>query len=145
MGLLVGLGVVKLGLSPEFIKDYIKPIGTIFITALKMIAVPLVLASLIVGVSNLGDITKLSRIGGKTILTYIFTTALSVSVGLLLVNLFNPGKSLPAETREKLMELYDETAGSKSQEAEQIKEQSPYNPWWTWCRKMSFRRLQPMR
>ncbi|GAB3010679.1 dicarboxylate/amino acid:cation symporter [Cyclobacterium sediminis] len=128
LGLLVGLGVVKFGISPDFINDYIKPIGTIFITALKMIAVPLVLASLIVGVSNLGDITKLSRIGGKTILTYIFTTALSVSVGLLLVNLFNPGKSLPSETREKLMELYDETAGSKSQEAEQLKEQSPLQP-----------------
>jgi Na+/H+-dicarboxylate symporter len=128
LGLLVGLGVVKFEISPDFINDYIKPIGTIFITALKMIAVPLVLASLIVGVSNLGDITKLSRIGGKTILTYIFTTALSVSVGLLLVNLFNPGKSLPSETREKLMELYDETAGSKSQEAEQLKEQSPLQP-----------------
>ncbi|WP_262507776.1 dicarboxylate/amino acid:cation symporter, partial [Winogradskyella psychrotolerans] len=97
-------------------------------TALKMIAVPLVLASLIVGVSNLGDITKLSRIGGKTILIYIFTTALSVSVGLILVNIFNPGKSLPSETREKLMELYDETAGSKSLEAEQIKDQSPLKP-----------------
>ncbi|EPR65829.1 dicarboxylate/amino acid:cation symporter [Cyclobacterium qasimii] len=128
LGLAVGLGVVKFGLSPDFINDYVKPIGTVFITALKMIAVPLVLASLIVGVSNLGDITKLSRIGGKTILIYIFTTALSVSVGLILVNIFNPGKSLPSETREKLMELYDETAGSKSLEAEQIKDQSPLKP-----------------
>jgi|TARA_R110002096_G_scaffold193378_2_gene375047 Na+/H+-dicarboxylate symporter len=128
LGLAVGLVVVKFRISPDFINDYIQPIGTIFITSLKMIAVPLVLASLIVGVSNLGDITKLSRIGGKTILTYIFTTALSVSVGLLLVNLFNPGKSLPSETREKLMELYDETAGSKYQEAEQLQSQSPLKP-----------------
>ncbi|AKP51370.1 dicarboxylate/amino acid:cation symporter [Cyclobacterium amurskyense] len=128
LGLAVGLVVVKFRISPDFINDYVQPIGTIFITSLKMIAVPLVLASLIVGVSNLGDITKLSRIGGKTILTYIFTTALSVSVGLLLVNLFNPGKSLPSETREKLMELYDETAGSKYQEAEQLQSQSPLKP-----------------
>ncbi|MFO7825169.1 MAG: dicarboxylate/amino acid:cation symporter [Cyclobacterium sp.] len=128
LGLLVGLGVVKLGISPDFTINYIKPVGTIFINGLKMIAVPLVLASLIVGVSNLGDITKLSRIGGKTILTYIFTTALSVSIGLLIVNIFNPGKSLPTDTRDNLMSLYDETADSKSLEAEQLKEQSPLQP-----------------
>jgi len=128
LGLLVGLGVVKLGISPDFTINYIKPVGTIFINGLKMIAVPLVLASLIVGVSNLGDITKLSRIGGKTILTYIFTTVLSVSIGLLIVNIFNPGKSLPTDTRDNLMSLYDETADSKSLEAEQLKEQSPLQP-----------------
>jgi Na+/H+-dicarboxylate symporter len=86
------------------------------------------LASLIVGVSNLGDITKLSRIGGKTILTYLFTTALSVSLGLVLVNIFIPGKSLPSETREKLMGLYDETAGTKSMQAEELQNQSPLQP-----------------
>jgi Na+/H+-dicarboxylate symporter len=128
LGLAVGLIVVKFDISPGFISDYIKPVGTIFITGLKMIAVPLVLASLIVGVSNLGDITKLSRIGGKTILTYIFTTALSVSLGLILVNIFIPGKSLPSETREKLMGLYDETAGTKSIQAEELKSQSPLQP-----------------
>jgi len=128
LGLAVGLIVVKFGIPSGFINDYIKPVGTVFITALKMIAVPLVLASLIVGVSNLGDITKLSRIGGKTILTYIFTTALSVSLGLILVNIFTPGKSLPSETREKLMGLYNETAGTKSVEAEQLQSQSPLQP-----------------
>ncbi|SHN24526.1 Na+/H+-dicarboxylate symporter [Cyclobacterium lianum] len=128
LGLLVGLGVVKMGVSADFTINYIKPIGTIFINGLKMIAVPLVLASLIVGVSNLGDITKLSRIGGKTIVTYIITTALSVTIGLLIVNIFNPGKSLPTDTRDNLMSLYDETAGSKSLEAEQLKEQSPLQP-----------------
>jgi Na+/H+-dicarboxylate symporter len=128
LGLAVGLIVVKFGIPSGFINDYIKPVGTVFITALKMIAVPLVLASLIVGVSNLGDITKLSRIGGKTILTYIFTTALSVSLGLILVNIFTPGKSLPSETREKLLGLYNETAGTKSLEAEQLQSQSPLQP-----------------
>ena len=63
LGLIFGLVVIKTNISPDFTIDYIKPIGTIFINALKMIAVPLVLASLIVGVSNLGDISKLSRIG----------------------------------------------------------------------------------
>ncbi|NHE59106.1 dicarboxylate/amino acid:cation symporter [Cyclobacterium plantarum] len=128
LGLMVGLGVVKLGISPDFTLNYIKPVGTIFINGLKMIAVPLVLASLIVGVSNLGDITKLSRIGGKTILTYIFTTALSVTIGLVIVNIFNPGKSLPTDTRDNLMSLYDETADSKSLQAEELKQQSPLQP-----------------
>lgn len=128
LGLIVGLGVVKLGISPDFTLNYIKPVGTIFINGLKMIAVPLVLASLIVGVSNLGDITKLSRIGGKTILAYIFTTALSVTIGLVIVNIFNPGKSLPTDTRDNLMSLYDETAGSKSLQAEELKQQSPLQP-----------------
>src|SRR5690606_38191374 len=63
LGLLFGLLVVNTNMSPDFTLNYIKPIGTIFINALKMIAVPLVLASLVVGVSNLGDISKLSRIG----------------------------------------------------------------------------------
>ncbi|WP_162341116.1 dicarboxylate/amino acid:cation symporter [Cyclobacterium salsum] len=128
LGLIVGLAVVQLGISPDFTLNYIKPVGTIFINGLKMIAVPLVLASLIVGVSNLGDISKLSRIGGKTILTYIFTTALSVSVGLLIVNIFSPGKSLPVETRDNLMSLYTETADTKSMQAEELKQQSPLQP-----------------
>ncbi|MEX2513943.1 MAG: dicarboxylate/amino acid:cation symporter [Cyclobacteriaceae bacterium] len=128
LGLVVGLGIVQLGIAPDFTLNYIKPIGTIFINGLKMIAVPLVLASLIVGVSNLGDVTKLSRIGGKTIVFYIFTTLLSVSIGLLLVNVFNPGKSLPSETRDNLMSLYDETAGSKTLQAEELKQQGPLQP-----------------
>src|SRR5690554_7062107 len=112
LGLLFGLVVIKASISPDFTINYIKPIGTIFINSLKMIAVPLVLASLIVGVSNLGDISKLSRIGGKTIVAYMFTTVVAVTVGLFLVNIFKPGKSLPAETRENLMALYDDAAGS---------------------------------
>lgn len=128
LGLIVGYAVVRFGISPDFTINYIKPVGTVFINGLKMIAVPLVLASLIVGVSNLGDITKLSRIGGKTIVIYIFTTALSVSVGLLAVNVFNPGKSLPTETRDNLMTLYDETAGTKTLQAEELKQQSPLQP-----------------
>jgi len=128
LGLIVGYAVVRFGISPDFTINYIKPVGTIFINGLKMIAVPLVLASLIVGVSNLGDITKLSRIGGKTIVIYIFTTALSVSIGLLAVNVFNPGKSLPTETRDNLMALYDETAGTKTLQAEELKQQSPLQP-----------------
>lgn len=128
LGLIFGLIVIKTNISPDFTIDYIKPIGTIFINALKMIAVPLVLASLIVGVSNLGDISKLSRIGGKTIITYMLTTVLAVSVGLLVVNMFQPGKNLPAETRENLMALYDDAAGTTVSQAEILQQQSPLQP-----------------
>ena len=79
LGLIFGLVIVQFGISPDFTVKFIKPIGTIFINALKMIAVPLVLASLIVGVANLGDISKLSRIGGKTIFAYLITTVIAIT------------------------------------------------------------------
>lgn len=128
LGLVFGLVVIKTAIPNSFTLDYIKPIGTIFINALKMIAVPLVLSSLIVGVSNLGDVSKLSRIGGKTIGIYLCTTVLAITIGLVLVNVFQPGTSLPTETRENLMNLYQGDAGSKVGQAAEIKEQSPLQP-----------------
>ncbi|PZX52720.1 dicarboxylate/amino acid:cation symporter [Algoriphagus chordae] len=128
LGLIFGLVVIKTAIPNSFTLDYIKPIGTIFINSLKMIAVPLVLASLIVGVSNLGDVSKLSRIGGKTIFTYLCTTILAVSIGLILVNVFKPGTSLPAETRENLMSLYEGDAGSRVGQAAELQKQSPLQP-----------------
>lgn len=128
LGLVFGLVVIKTNIPNSFTIDFIKPIGTIFINSLKMIAVPLVFASLIVGVSNLGDISKLSRIGGKTIGTYLVTTVLAISIGLVLVNIFQPGKSLPVETRENLMKLYEGDAGSKVSTAEELQKQSPLQP-----------------
>lgn len=128
LGLVFGLVVIKTPIPNSFTLDYIKPIGTIFINSLKMIAVPLVLASLIVGVSNLGDISKLSRIGGKTIGTYLVTTVLAITIGLVLVNIFKPGKSLPIETRENLLALYEGDAGSKVGVAAELQNQSPLQP-----------------
>jgi Na+/H+-dicarboxylate symporter len=128
LGLIFGLVVIKTSIPNSFTLDYIKPFGTIFINGLKMIAVPLVLASLIVGVSNLGDISKLSRIGGKTIGIYLLTTVIAVSIGLILVNAFQPGKSLPVETRESLMSLYEGDAGSKLGQAAELQKQSPLQP-----------------
>lgn len=128
LGLIVGLVIIQFGIAPDFTVNFIKPIGTIFINALKMIAVPLVLASLIVGVANLGDISKLSRIGGKTILAYLVTTIIAITIGLLLVNFFEPGEQLPQETRDKLMAQFDDQAGSKASSAEAIRSQGPLQP-----------------
>jgi len=128
LGLICGLVVIKTDISPDFTIHYIKPIGTIFINSLKMIAVPLVLASLIVGVANLGDISKLSRIGGKTLGFYIVTSVIAVTIGLLAVNIFKPGESIPDATKNRLMSLYDNQAGSSVSEAETIKDQGPLQP-----------------
>ena len=84
----------------EFTIDYIKPFGDIFINVLKLIAVPLVLFSIISGVSSLGDPAKLGRLGIKTVITYLLTTMTAVVVGLLLVNLLQPG----ARVSEDLLE-----------------------------------------
>lgn len=128
LGLVFGWLSIQLGWSSDFTTNWIKPIGTIFINSLKMIAVPLVLASLIVGVANLGDISKLSRIGGKTILIYLCTTVIAVTLGLLIANIVQPGKILPAATRDELMTLYQTDAGSKQATAEQLRNQSPLQP-----------------
>jgi proton glutamate symport protein len=128
LGLVVGFAIVQLNISSVFIINYVKPIGTIFINSLKMIAVPLVFASLVIGVANLGDISKLSRIGGKTIFAYLITTIIAISIGLFLVNFFEPGESLPQSTRDNLMALYDDAAGSKASKAEEVRSQGPLQP-----------------
>lgn len=76
----------------EFTINWIDPWGKIFINLLKLIAVPLVLFSIIKGIAGLHDTAKLGRMGAKTLLFYLLTTVFSVSIGLLLVNSFSPGK-----------------------------------------------------
>lgn len=111
----------------EFIKDYIKPFGTIFINLLKLIAVPLILASLIKGVSDLKDISKLSQMGGRTILTYLITTLTAVTIGLILVNVIQPGKSISVETRNELVEAYSTNTQEKQAAAAKQKGAGPLN------------------
>lgn len=108
-----------------FVKHWIKPFGNMFINALKLIAVPLILASLIKGVSDLKDISKLSKMGLRTISTYVITTLLAVTIGLLVVNSIDPGKSISQETRDDLVESYSADAGSKIKDAEKQKESGP--------------------
>ena len=119
MGVVYGLLAVKLELV-EFTDSWIKPWGTIFINLLKLIAVPLILASLIKGVSSLSDISKLSRIGGKTIGIYLMTTLIAVTFGLVLVNLVQPGKSFSEEKRIELKEQYASNVALKIESAENV-------------------------
>ena len=124
LGVLYGLLASKMGWV-DFTNDWIKPWGKIFINLLKLIAVPLVFASLIKGVSSLSDISKLSRIGGKTIGIYLFTTVVAVTFGLLLVNIIQPGTSFSEEKRMELKEQYASNAASKIAFAKDVNEDGP--------------------
>lgn len=122
LGLILGLGWGLLSSATgfnEFTTNFIKPFGTIFINLLKLIAIPLVLASLVVGVTSLNDTAKLSRMGGKTILVYMFTTVFAIAIGLAAVNLIKPGTSLPEETKQSLIEAYEPVNSNPTEELDQ--------------------------
>lgn len=118
-GVIFALILTNFSWGSEFIGDWIKPFGTIFIKALKLIAVPLILASLIKGISDLKDISSLSKMGLRTIVTYVVTTIIAVSIGLLVVNVVQPGNSISEETRTELVDAYGGEA-QKRQEAAQM-------------------------
>lgn len=108
-----------------FIVDWIKPFGTIFINALKLIAIPLILASLITGIADLNNITQLSRMGLRTLALYLVTTLIAVSLGLAIVNLVQPGSSVSEETRAQLIASYENQAGDRITAAEKQKSSGP--------------------
>ncbi len=91
----------------DFTSDWIDPFGAIFINGLKLIAVPLVLFSIITGVAGMGDPTKLGRIGGKTLGLYLVTTVISIGMGLLLVNMLQPGNQTEESTRSNRRLQYE--------------------------------------
>ena len=125
LGVAFGLALSFVSGGAVFIGDYIKPFGTIFINLLKLIAIPLILASLIKGVSDLQDISKLSQMGGRTILTYVTTTLIAVTIGLILVNSIQPGKSISVDTRQELVEAYATDADQKREAAAKQREAGP--------------------
>ncbi len=124
-GVIFALILTKFTWGSSFIGDWIKPFGTIFINALKLIAVPLILASLIKGISDLKDISKLSKMGTRTIVTFIITTVLAVSIGLSLVNIIKPGLAISTETRNDLLTSYQRDVSGKIAVAQQQKETGP--------------------
>jgi Na+/H+-dicarboxylate symporter len=123
-GIIWGLIAVKAGWV-EFTTFYIKPWGTIFINLLKLIAVPLVLVSLISGITNLKDVSKLSRMGLRTIILYILTTVIAISIGLIIVNVTNPGKIFPQDKVAEFKQKYSENVKQKEAAAVHVKEESP--------------------
>ena len=125
LGVVVGIILSLIEGGDTFIGNYIKPFGTIFINLLKLIAVPLILASLIKGISDLKDISKLSQMGGRTIVTYLITTLTAVTIGLILVNVIQPGKSISTDTRLELVEAYSSDTKDKQVAAARQQESGP--------------------
>jgi Na+/H+-dicarboxylate symporter len=125
IGIAFGLGFTTFESGPELIADWIKPFGTIFINSLKLIAIPLILAALIKGISDLRDISSLSKMGFRTIVTYVVTTIVAVSIGLLVVSTIQPGKSIEEDTRNELIEAYGGDAEAKRVAANDQKNAGP--------------------
>jgi DAACS family dicarboxylate/amino acid:cation (Na+ or H+) symporter len=124
LGLLVG---AALGVAANFtlggdhaavvwINKYLAgPVGQIFLRMLFMIVVPLVFASIALGVAGLGDLRKVGRVGGKAIAYFLVTTAIAATIGLIAVNIFRPGAQLDQTVREELLQTYAQDATSRIQ------------------------------
>ena len=125
LGIIAGLIFSQFDGGKIFIVDWIKPIGTIFIKLLKLIAIPLIIASLIKGISDLKDIAKFSKIGLKTIIIYILTTIIAITIGLVFVNVIQPGNSISEETVEQLSAAYNTDASKRIASAESQKTKGP--------------------
>ena len=124
LGILFGLGMTTINGGAQFIANWINPFGTIFVKLLKLIAVPLIIASLVKGISDLKDISKFKNIGLRTIGIYIVTTVIAISIGLLLVNIVQPGNGISEETITKLTDAYANSGGVQSKIAEASKQKS---------------------
>ena len=124
-GVLFALLLTNFDWGAWFIGDWIKPFGTIFISSLKLIAIPLILAALIKGIADLKDISSLSKMGMRTISIYVVTTVIAVSIGLTVVSLIQPGKTINEDTRTELVEAYGGDADAKLQAAAAQKESGP--------------------
>lgn len=112
----------------RFVQNWIGPFGTIFINLLKLIAIPLIVASLIKGISDLKDISKLSSMGGRTVVIFLCTTVVAVTTGLVIVNLVKPGLAINEEARESLAAGFRSQAAQRIEAAESVAEQPPLQP-----------------
>jgi Na+/H+-dicarboxylate symporter len=127
LGVLFGI-VAATNQWGQFTADWIAPFGTIFVNLLKLIAVPLIMASLITGVASLADISKLSRMGGKTIAIYLMTTVVAICIGLILVNTLKPGDSLPDDVVASLQSNYQQQVEQREGVVQLVRERGPLQP-----------------
>lgn len=125
LGIIFGFIMNTVDGGKGFVADWIAPFGTIFINLLKLIAVPLILASLIKGISDLKDISKIKSMGLRTIGIYMATTLIAVIIGLAIVNVVKPGNGMPQETIEKIKLKYADNADVMIGKAKVTKEAGP--------------------
>ncbi|WP_191560222.1 glutamate/aspartate:proton symporter GltP [Metabacillus idriensis] len=101
IGLILGIALGAVFYGNPTIENYLQPIGDIFIRLIKMIVIPIVISSIIVGVASVGDSKKLGKIGGKTLLYFEIITTIAIIVGLVAANLFTPGAGVDMDKLEK--------------------------------------------
>jgi proton glutamate symport protein len=111
---LAPMPVSALGYS---IVTWAQPVGKLFMRLIQMVIVPLVFASLLVGVASLGDVRKLGRLGGKTLGLYMLTTAVAVTIGLVVAHLFQPGSFIAEADRAALLAQFGSAAEGKTEAA----------------------------
>lgn len=134
LGAAFGAGVRKLAPYLPLLADLpgiIEPVGTLFIRLITMVVIPLVFASLVLGIASIGDITRLARIGGKTLGYYIVTTALAVTIGLVLADAVRPGSRLDESAQQELVKEYQPSEGKLPERKpvkDMIVEMVPRNP-----------------
>lgn len=109
----------------NFTSDWIQPFGKIFVNCLKLIAVPLVLFSLVTGITSLKDVSRLGKIGGKTIGMYLMTTVIAVTCGLLVVNIMKPWDVVPPEVAADIIDNFSGKAEKTLENANKVKDHGP--------------------
>ncbi len=123
LSLVIGIVIAWSGFFDSADLQAVRPVGSkIFMNCLTMALVPLVFSSIVTGVTNLGDINKLNKIGLRTITYYIITTAIAITIGLVLANIFQPGKNISAEARAQFEQTFKSTANSKVSAAQENKQ-----------------------
>ena len=100
-GLVLGIIVGAVFYENPAIETYLQPIGTIFINMIKMIVVPIIVSTLIVGVAGTGDFKQLGKLGGKTLIYFEIVTTIAIILGILVANVFEPGKGVDMSTLSK--------------------------------------------
>ena len=111
LGIIFGFIMNSVDGGRGFVGDWVAPFGKIFINLLKLIAVPLILASLIKGITDLKDISKIKNMGLRTLAIYMMTTVIAIFIGLALVNTVKPGVGMPQDTKEKIKLRYSNDTG----------------------------------
>ncbi|PLR77397.1 glutamate:protein symporter [Bacillus sp. V3-13] len=131
IGLILGIIVGALFYGNPEVASYLKPIGDIFLRLIKMIVVPIVIASIIVAVAGVGDIKQLGKIGGKTILYFEIITTIAIIVGIAAANIFQPGAGVNMSQLDKTdIASYVDTAESQESKSlvDTLVEIVPTNP-----------------
>ncbi|WP_061860504.1 cation:dicarboxylate symporter family transporter, partial [Priestia megaterium] len=111
IGLAFGIAIGAIFYGNNTVMAILQPLGDIFLHLIKMIVIPIVVSALIVSIAGVGDIKKLGRLGGKTILYFEIVTTIALAVGLLAANLFHPGSGIDMGNLEKGdISKYEETS-----------------------------------